>query len=169
LFPGAAALEAVMNDSSPVTKEGYEALRALLHELKTVERPKIIQAIAEARGHGDLSENAEYHAAKEKQGHLEARIRDIEHRIATAQIIDPAAIREDKVVFGATVTVLDLDSEQVKTYTIVGDTESNMKLGKIGVSSPIARGLIGRKVGEIADIETANGLKEFEVRKIEYK
>jgi transcription elongation factor GreA len=158
-----------MADSYPVTKEDYEALRQLLHTLKAVERPKIIQAIAEARGHGDLSENAEYHAAKEKQSHLEGRIAELEHKLATANVIDPATIREDKVVFGATVTLMDLDNDRKKTYKIVGDTEADMKQSKISVNSPIARALIGRRAGEFVDVETANGRRELEILNIEYK
>ena len=158
-----------MGDSYPVTKEGYEALKATLHEMKTVERPKVIQAIAEARAHGDLSENAEYAAAKEKQAILESRIQDYENRVAISQVIDPASIREDRVVFGATVTVLDLDTEQEKTYKIVGDHEGDLKTGKISIQSPLARVMIGRRVGDVFDFQTANGLKELEITKLVYK
>ncbi|NLH50373.1 MAG: transcription elongation factor GreA [Myxococcales bacterium] len=158
-----------MGDSYPVTKEGYEALKSTLHEMKTVERPKVIQAIAEARAHGDLSENAEYAAAKEKQAILESRIQDYENRVAISQVIDPATIREDRVVFGATVTVLDLDTEQEKTYKIVGDHEGDLKIGKISIQSPLARVMIGRRVGDVFDFQTANGLKELEITKLIYK
>jgi transcription elongation factor GreA len=158
-----------MGDTYPVTKKGYEDLKRLLHEMKTIDRPKVILAIAEARGHGDLSENAEYDAAKEKQSHLEGRIADLEHKVATANVIDPSTIQEDKIVFGATVTLLDLDSDQKKTYMIVSDSEANLKLGSVSVNSPIARALIGKRAGDFVEFETANGVRELEILRIEYK
>lgn len=158
-----------MSESYPVTKEGYESLKTILRDMKVIERPKVIQAIAEARAHGDLSENAEYAAAKEKQAILESRIQDYENRVAISQVIDPATIREDKVVFGATVTFVDLDTEQEKTYKIVGDHEGDLKNGKISIQSPLARVMIGRRVGDIFDFQTANGLKELEITKLEFK
>ena len=158
-----------MSDSFPVTKEGYENLVTALQHLKSVERPKVIVAIAEARAHGDLSENAEYDAAKEKQGMIEAKIADLEGKVAGALIIDPASITEDKIVFGATVTMHDLDTDRQRTYMIVGDSEADMKRNRISISSPMSRALIGRKAGEFIEFETANGTRELEILKIEYK
>lgn len=158
-----------MNQTYPMTREGYESLAALLRELKGIERPKVSLMIEEARGHGDLSENAEYDAAKEKQAHLEGRIADIENKLANSQVIDPASLNEDKIVFGATVTVIDLDADREKVYQIVGDHESDLKKGKISIQSPIARALIGKRVDETVEFETPGGLRELQVKKIEYK
>jgi transcription elongation factor GreA len=158
-----------MSLRSPTTPAGYEAMKLLLHRMKAVDRPAVIKLIEEAREHGDLSENAEYDAAKDKQGILEARIVDLENKVATAQIIDPSTIEEDRIVFGATVTFVDLDTEVKKTYQIVGDHEANLKDGRISISAPLARVLIGRKVGDHIDFEAPGGDRELEVLALEYK
>ena len=153
----------------PLTVSGAEKLRAELHELKTVRRPAIIAAIAEARGHGDLSENAEYAAAKERQGFIEGRIAELENKLANAQIINPALIEADgRCVFGATVELEDMASGEVVTYQIVGDDEANIKEGKISVSSPIARALIGKHTGDVAEVNAPSGMREYEIRSVRY-
>jgi len=154
---------------TPLTIKGAEALRAELHRLKTVERPSVIGAIAEARSHGDLSENAEYDAAKERQGFVEGRIKELEAKISTAQIIDPTLLDADgRCVFGATVDLEDLDSGDSVTYQIVGEDEADVKLGKISVSSPIARALIGKYSGDIAEVKAPGGVREYEVIDVRY-
>ena len=154
---------------SPMTKIGAEKLREQLHELKTIERPRIIAAIAEARAHGDLSENAEYHAAREQQSFMEGRINKIESTLADAQIIDVRGISErDKVVFGATVTILNIDSNEEVTYQIVGELEADINTGLISIASPIARSLIGKKIGDIVDVNAPSGVIEYEIIKICY-
>ncbi|HBQ21296.1 MAG: transcription elongation factor GreA [Deltaproteobacteria bacterium GWA2_38_16] len=155
-------------NKEPITLEGHERLKEEIHRLKTKERPRIIKAIAEARAHGDLKENAEYHAAREEQGLLEARIAELENTLALAQVIDHKALSNGHIAFGATVTLLDLQTSQQKKYQIVGKFESDIKAGKIPIASPIARALIGRKVGEEVSIQVPKGLQEFEVLKIEY-
>lgn len=153
----------------PMTPQGYERLRAELKHLKTVERAKNIKDIEEARAHGDLSENAEYHAAKEKQGILNGRILDLEHKVSHAEVIDPQKINDkNKIVFSATITVLDLQSEEEITYQIVGDEESDIKQNRIAISSPIARGFIGKSVGDEVRVQTPKGTREFEVILINY-
>lgn len=153
----------------PMTPQGYEKLREELKRLKTIERAKNIKDIEEARAHGDLSENAEYHAAKEKQGILNGRMVDLEHKISHAEVIDPKQIRDkSKIVFGATITVLDLHSEEKIRYQIVGDEESDIKQNRIAISSPIARGFIGKLAGEEVRVQTPKGVREFEVVSIEY-
>ncbi|MDR2924698.1 MAG: transcription elongation factor GreA [Azoarcus sp.] len=153
----------------PLTLAGAEALRAELHRLKTVERPAVIAAIAEARSHGDLSENAEYDAAKDRQGFIEGRILDVENKLANAQIIDPALLDADgRCVFGATVTLEDMDSAQTTTYQIVGDDEADIRVGKISVNSPVARALIGKYAGDIAEVQAPSGTREYEIIKVEY-
>lgn len=153
----------------PLTLAGAEALRAELHRLKTVERPAVIAAIAEARSHGDLSENAEYDAAKDRQGFIEGRILDVENKLANAQIIDPALLDADgRCVFGATVTLEDMDSGQTTAYQIVGDDEADIRTGKISVNSPVARALIGKYAGDIAEAQTPGGTREYEIIKVEY-
>ncbi|MBP9742978.1 MAG: transcription elongation factor GreA [Burkholderiales bacterium] len=148
----------------PMTVHGAKLLNEELERLKTVERPAIIQAIAEARSHGDLSENAEYHAAKERQAFIEGRIADIEGRLSLAQIIDPSKINNDgKIVFGAVVKLLDLETEKMVSYQIVGDDEADMKIAKISVNSPVARSLIGKEVGSIVEVRVPSGLREYEV------
>lgn len=153
----------------PVTVQGAELLKAELQRLRSVDRPNVIQAIAEARAQGDLSENAEYDAAKERQSFIEGRIAEIEAKLANAQIIDPKTLNaEGRCVFGATVKVEDLDSGDVSTYQIVGDDEANIKNGKISVSSPIARGLIGKSEGEVAEIMAPAGLRSYEILEVQY-
>lgn len=151
----------------PITTQGAAMLRTELERLKSVERPKIVKAIAEARAHGDLRENAEYHAAKELQGFTEARIRDIEHKLANAQIIDVATLSsQNKVVFGATVTLLNTETEAEVTYQLVGDDEADFKQNKISIGSPIARFLVGKKVGDLVDAQTPSGKIQYEIMKI---
>ncbi|MGP1572056.1 MAG: transcription elongation factor GreA [Moraxella sp.] len=153
----------------PMTPQGHAALEAELKQLKTVERPRITTAIAEAREHGDLKENAEYHAAREQQGLCEARIRDIEAKLSGAQVIDPAKLpKEGRVVFGVTVVLENIDSGEERRYQIVGEDEADFKIGKISVNSPIARGLIGKSEGDEAKIQTPGGLLEFEILQVLY-
>lgn len=153
----------------PITTAGAEQLKAELNRLKTAERPRIIQAIAEARAHGDLSENAEYHAAKEQQGLLEARIKDLEHKLAAAQIIDPAKLNANgRVVFGATLDLHDEHSDQKVTYQIVGDYEADIAQGKISVSSPIARALIGKESGDEVEVQVPGGVRRYEILDVRY-
>lgn len=154
----------------PMTPQGHAALEAELKQLKTVERPRISTAIAEAREHGDLKENAEYHAAREQQGLCEARIRDIEAKLGGAQIIDPMNLPQDgRVVFGVTVVIEDIDSGGQKHYKIVGEDEADVKVGKISVGSPIAKGLIGKSEGDEAKIQTPSGLAEYEIIDVLYE
>lgn len=152
----------------PMLVEGFEALQAELHRLKTVERPAVVEAIEEARAHGDLSENAEYHAAKERQGQIEAHIAELEDRLSRAQVIDPTRLSGDKVVFGATVTLLDEDDKEV-VYQIVGPFEADIKMGRISYSSPLGKALIGRKVGDEVEVVTPSGEKYYEIAKLEFK
>ncbi|MCK7596165.1 transcription elongation factor GreA [Microbulbifer sp. CAU 1566] len=148
----------------PMTVEGAEALRAELDNLKKVERPAVVQAIAEAREHGDLKENAEYHAAREKQGFIEGRIQEIEAKLSMAQVIDVKAIEpSDKVIFGTTVTIIHMENDSEVTYKIVGDDEADVKNKKISVNSPIARALIGKEVGDIVVVNTPSGAIEYEI------
>jgi transcription elongation factor GreA len=153
----------------PMTVQGAEQLRAELNELKSVKRPAVIQAIAEAREHGDLKENAEYHAAREQQGFIEGRIQDIEAKLSNAQIIDVTKLpNTGKVIFGCTVTILNLDTDEEVTYRIVGDDEADIKNNLISVNSPIARGLIGKSADDVANITTPKGVVEFEITKVQY-
>jgi transcription elongation factor GreA len=153
----------------PVTVQGAEFLKAELQRLRAVDRPNVIQAIAEARAQGDLSENAEYDAAKERQSFIEGRIAEIEAKLTNAQIIDPRTLNaEGRCVFGATVKVEDLDSGDVSTYQIVGDDEADIKNGKISVSSPIARALIGKSEGEVAEVMAPAGLRSYELLEVKY-
>lgn len=153
----------------PITQAGAEKLRAELHEMKTVQRPAIIAAIAEARSHGDLSENAEYDAAKEKQGFIEGRIAELESKLSNAQIINPAALNADGAcVFGATVDLMDLSTDTEVTYQIVGDDEADIKAGKISISSPIARALIGKYAGDVAEVQAPGGIREYEILDVKY-
>jgi len=152
-----------------MTVEGAERLKAELQRLKTVERPTVIQALADARSHGDLSENADYDAAKERQGFIEGRISEVESKLAHAQVIDPAAIDADgRVVFGATVEIEDLASGDRKAYQIVGDDEADIKASKISINSPIARALIGKTEGDTADVQAPGGLRSYEVVGVRY-
>jgi transcription elongation factor GreA len=153
----------------PLTVKGAELLRSELHQLKTVERPKVIAAIQEARSHGDLSENAEYDAAKEKQSFIEGRIVEVESKLANAQIIDPAHLDADgRCVFGATVDLEEVDSRETVTYQIVGDDEADIKSNKISISSPIARALIGKYSGDVAEVKAPGGIKEYEILDVKY-
>jgi transcription elongation factor GreA len=152
-----------------MTKRGAELLRSELHRLKTVERPNVIQAIAEARAHGDLSENAEYDTARDRQGFIEARISDIEAKLANAQVIEPKLVAADgRCVFGATVDVEDGEGQKA-TYQIVGEDESDIKEGRISVSSPIARALIGKEAGESVEVKTPGGIKRYEIIDVRYE
>ena len=153
----------------PITKKGYETLQAELERLKKVERPKNIKEIEEARGHGDLSENAEYHAAKERQSHIQGRIRDLEHKLAEAQIIDTSKLSTEKVVFGATVTVKDVQNGKEQRYTLVGQDEGDLKNGKISVQSPVGRALIGKRVGDQLEVKTPAKVVEYEVLDIRFE
>ncbi|MBR0566310.1 transcription elongation factor GreA [Azoarcus sp. L1K30] len=156
-------------NKTPLTVAGAEALRAELHRLKTVERPNVIAAIAEARSHGDLSENAEYDAAKERQGFVEGRIMEVESKLSNAQIIDPKLLDADgRCVFGSTVTLEDMDTGKTITYQIVGDDEADIKLNKISVSSPIARALIGKFAGDVAEVQAPGGVRELEIIDVSY-
>jgi len=153
----------------PITIAGAEKLRAELQELKSVQRPAIVTAIAEARAHGDLSENAEYHAAKERQGFIEGRISELEAKLGNMQIIDPKRLDADgRCVFGATVDLEDTESGDKVTYQIVGDDEADIKQGKISISSPIARALIGKYAGDTAEVKAPGGLREYEILDIKY-
>jgi transcription elongation factor GreA len=155
--------------TTPMTKRGEVLLREELHRLKSIERPATTQLIAEARGHGDLSENAEYEAARERQGMIEARIRDIEMKLANAQVIDPRIVNaEGRCVFGATVDVEDASGEKA-TWQIVGEDEADIKEGRISVSSPIARALIGKEPGETVSVQTPGGTKRYEIIDVRYE
>ena len=157
-----------MSQRVPMTRGGLVRLKDELKRLKNVERPKIVKEIAEARAHGDLSENAEYHAAKEKQGHVEGRIAQVEHWIASAEVIDVSKLAGDKVVFGATVHLEDAGSGDQARYRIVGELEADLKQGKISVTSPIARALIGRNEGDTVVVRTPGGQKEYEIQSIDF-
>lgn len=153
----------------PLTVVGAEQLKAELQHLKSVERPSVIAAIAEARSHGDLSENAEYDAAKERQGFVEGRIAEIEGKLSNAQIIDPSTLDADgRVVFGATVSLEDLDTGEMVTYQIVGEDEADIKEGKVAISSPIARALIGKFAGDVAEVQAPKGVRELELIEVRY-
>lgn len=153
----------------PVTVLGAELLKTELHRLRSIDRPSVIQAISEARAQGDLSENAEYEAAKEKQSFIEGRIAEIEAKLSNAMIIDPRTLNaEGRCVFGATIEVEDLDSGDVATYQIVGDDEADIKSGKISVSSPISRALIGKVEGDVAEVMAPGGIRSYEVRAVQY-
>lgn len=153
----------------PLTVRGAEMLKEELQRLKSVERPAVIEAIAEARSHGDLSENAEYDAAKERQAFVEGRIADLESKLSNAQIIDPTALdAEGRIVFGTTVDLMDLETEDEVTYQIVGDDEADIKLGKVSVNSPIARALIGKESGDVAEVMAPGGVREYEVLDVKY-
>jgi transcription elongation factor GreA len=154
-------------DKMPMLAEGYEKLQTEVRHLKTVERPSVIEAIEVARGHGDLSENAEYHAAKERQGQVEAQIADIDDRLSRAMVIDPKTLSGDKVVFGATVHLLDEDDKPV-TYQIVGQTEADARIGRISYNSPLGRALIGRTIGEEVEVTTPSGDRYYSIEKVEF-
>lgn len=153
----------------PLTVTGAELLRAELARLKSADRPAVINAIAEARAHGDLSENAEYHAAKERQSFIEGRIAELEAKLGNAQIINPVLLDADgRCVFGATVELEDMDSREVVTYQIVGEDEADIKLGKISITSPLARALVGKYAGEVAEVQAPGGLREYEILDVKY-
>jgi transcription elongation factor GreA len=154
-------------DKMPMLAEGYERLTNEVRHLKSVERLAIIEAIEVARGHGDLSENAEYHAAKERQGHVEAQIAEMEDRLSRAMVIDPKSLSGDKVIFGATVRLKDEDGKAV-TYQVVGQTEADARMGRISYSSPLGRALIGRKVGDEVEVSAPSGDKYYVIKKVEF-
>ncbi len=154
---------------TPMTVYGEEKLRTELTDLKSVQRPRVIQAIAEAREHGDLKENAEYHAAREQQSFIEGRIQEIEGKLSNAQIIDPKTLSGNKVLFSATVELLDLETDTEVTYQIVGEDEANIKEGKISVTSPIARALIGKEVDDVASFQAPGGEKEYEIIAVRFE
>ncbi|MGC6499089.1 MAG: transcription elongation factor GreA [Henriciella sp.] len=154
---------------TPMTAEGHAALDAELKHLKTVERPSIIEAISVAREHGDLSENAEYHAAKEKQSFIEGRISELEDKLSRAEVIDASKVKGNKVVFGAIVTVIDVETEQEATYRIVGEDEADISKGKISNSSPMARALIGKEVGDETEVAAPGGARAYEIADLKFK
>lgn len=159
---------AIQDARVPMTSQGYQRLMEELKRLKAVERPKLVQEIEEARGHGDLSENAEFHAAKERQSLLDVQIREIEDRLARAQVIEVAKLSGDKIVFGATVSLADGDTGDKVVYQIVGDHEAEPKNGKISISSPVARALIGKSEGDEVQVHTPTGVRSFEILSVEY-
>ncbi|MBP2159478.1 MULTISPECIES: transcription elongation factor GreA [Asticcacaulis] len=152
----------------PMTVAGYKVLDEELKRLKSVERPAVIAAISEARSHGDLSENAEYHAAKERQGWIEGQIAEIEDKISRAQVIDVSKLSGNQIKFGATVTVVDEDTEEEGRYQVVGDHEADVKSGKISLSSPLSRAMIGKEVGDVVEVVTPGGVKAYEIAKVEW-
>ncbi len=156
-------------DKIPMTANGYTALEAELKRRQQEERPRIIAAISEARSHGDLSENAEYHAAKEQQSLNEGRIAELEDKLARAEVIDVSKLSGNTIKFGATVTLIDEDTEEKKAYQIVGESEADVKLGKVSITSPIARALISKKVGDTVEVNTPGGGKSYEITAIAYK
>lgn len=154
----------------PITLRGAQALKAELHELKSVKRPAVVEAISEARAHGDLKENAEYHAAREQQSFIEGRIQELESTLADSQVIDPASLPQDgRVVFGVTVDLLNIDTDEQVRYQIVGDYESDIKQNRISISSPIARALIGKEIDDIATVQAPGGAIEYEIVAIDYQ
>ena len=155
-------------DKYPITAPGYARMEAELKHMKSVERPAVIQAIAEARAHGDLSENAEYAAAREKQGFIEGRILELEAMVSRAEVIDVASLKSDSVKFGATVKLVDEETDDEVTYQIVGDYEADLKAGKISVSAPIARALIGKKKGDSIEVATPKGTRYYEILSVKY-
>ena len=153
----------------PMTREGYENLLAEVKRLKTVDRPAVVKAIEEARSHGDLSENAEYHAAREKQGFIEGRLGELEDKIARAEVIDVSQLSGKTIRFGATVTVVDEDTDEESTYQIVGEDEADISKGRLSVTAPLARALIGKQTGDALEVATPSGAKGYEVVKVLYK
>jgi transcription elongation factor GreA len=153
----------------PMTAAGYNRLQEELRHLKSSERPAVIKAIAEAREHGDLSENAEYHAARERQSFIEGRVLELEDKISRAEVIDVSKLSGSAVKFGATITVADEDTDEETTYQIVGQDESDIKSGRLSVTSPLARALIGKQVGDMVEVSTPGGSKSYEIVKVEYK
>ena len=159
----------MLMEKVPMTAEGYRVLDEELKRLKSQERPNVIAAISEARSHGDLSENAEYHAAKERQGFIEGRIAELEDKISRAQVIDVSKLSGGQVKFGATVTVVDEDTDEKARYQIVGEHEADVKQGRISVTSPIARSLIGKEKGDVVEVNTPGGVKAYEITKVEWR
>ncbi|NOQ51731.1 MAG: transcription elongation factor GreA [Desulfuromonadaceae bacterium] len=157
-----------MSGSVPMTEEGHQCLQEELKQLIRVERPKVVQDIAEARSHGDLSENAEYDAAKDRQGFVEGRIQELGDKIARAQVINPAEINSEKIVFGAKVTLFDIDTEKEVSYQIVGEDEADIKIGKISITSPVGKALIGHSVDEEVKINVPSGVRVYEITDIGY-
>lgn len=155
-------------DKVPITRRGYEALSAELRELKETTRPAVIRAIAEAREHGDLSENAEYHAAREKQSFVEGRIKEVEGMIARADVIDPAKMSGNVIRFGATIEIVDEDTDEEKTYQIVGEPEADIEAGRLNIRSPLARALIGKEMGDSVEVKTPGGARSYEVLSVKY-
>ena len=155
-------------DKFPITYQGFEKLEIELKSLKSVERPSVIKAIAEAREHGDLSENAEYHAAKEKQSFIEGRIADLENKISRAEIINTKKLKSDKIIFGATVTLGEIDSNKNIIYQIVGTEEADVENGKISISSPLAKALLGKKIDDTVEVYSPGGSKEYEIENIQF-
>ena len=158
-----------MSERVPMTRQGYDKLEADLRELKTVDRPQIVKEIEIARAHGDISENAEFHAAKERQSHIEGRIRALEDKLARAQVIDPSGPAPDSVRFGVTVVLLDAETEEEVTYTLVGEDESDIARGLLSITSPIARALLGKGVDDVVRVQVPKGTREFEVREIRFE
>jgi transcription elongation factor GreA len=158
-----------MSQSVPLTRESYEALQEELKRLIRIERPKVIQDIAEARGHGDLSENAEYEAAKNRQSFIEGRIKELQDKLARAYVVDLSNLKPEKVVFGATVTVYDTSADEEITYKIVGEDESDIRLGKISCTSPVGKALIGLKLDDSVKVKVPSGMKEYEIVDIRYE
>lgn len=156
-------------DKIPMTPSGYTALDEELRKRQQVERPRIVEAIAEARAHGDLSENAEYHSAKEAQGHNEGRIAELEDKLSRAEVIDVTKLSGKTIMFGATVTLVDEDTEEKKVYQIVGETEADVKAGKVSITSPTARALIGKKKGDTVEVNTPGGGKSYEIVKVAFR
>ena len=157
-----------MNDKFPITNDGFTAMQEELRQLKSEERPNVIKAIAEARAHGDLSENAEYHAARERQSMIEGRIIELEDKVSRAAVIDVSTIKGDRVMFGAYVTLEDGDDKK-STYQLVGEYEADIEQGKLSVTSPIARAIIGKQQGDVIEVQTPKGRQEYEIIKLEYK
>lgn len=158
-----------MVEKVPLTVVGYDALNEELKDLKSVQRPDVIRAIAEAREHGDLSENAEYHAAREKQSFIEGRVKELEGIISRADVIDPAKLGGDSIKFGATINLVDEDTDEEKTYQIVGEPEANIETGKLNIKSPLARSLIGKEEGDSVEVMTPGGGKSYEILAVMYK
>lgn len=156
-------------DKNPITPEGFAKLREELHTLRSVERPKVIEAIATAREHGDLKENAEYHAARDKQSFIEGRIKELEHKIGLAEVIDPAKLDGSRVAFGATICVSNVDTDEESTYRIVGADESDLKSGSISITSPLARSLLGKEVGDEVTVKMPGGARTYEIVSVEFK
>jgi transcription elongation factor GreA len=156
-------------EKNPITPEGFARLRDELHNLRSVERPAVIQAIATAREHGDLKENAEYHAARDKQSFIEGRVKELEHKIALAEVIDPAKMSGDRVAFGARVKLSNVETEEEVMYRILGADESDLKAGTIGVTSPLARSLIGKEVGDEVKMRMPGGERTYEILEISFK